>query len=74
MLIRKGTRLTDTIDTVPLSSLSKVSQVVLGGITQGSASIASAQRLNLLGGALTNIGANQACGMLFTICLEELTR
>ncbi|KAE8333979.1 OPT oligopeptide transporter protein-domain-containing protein [Aspergillus sergii] len=51
-------------DTVPLSSLSKVSQVVLGGTTQGSASIASAQRLNLLGGALTNIGANQACDLM----------
>ncbi|KAE8404297.1 OPT oligopeptide transporter protein-domain-containing protein [Aspergillus pseudonomiae] len=51
-------------DTVPLSSLSKVTQVVLGGTTQGSASIESAQRLNLLGGALTNIGANQACDLM----------
>ncbi|GAB1199628.1 hypothetical protein APSETT444_008985 [Aspergillus pseudonomiae] len=51
-------------DTVPLSSLSKVTQVVLGGTTQGSASIESAQRLNLLVGALTNIGANQACDLM----------
>ncbi|KAE8381144.1 OPT oligopeptide transporter protein-domain-containing protein [Aspergillus bertholletiae] len=50
--------------TVPLSSLSKVTQVALGITTQGSANIENAQRLNLLGGALTNIGANQACDLM----------
>lgn len=56
-----------TTDTTPLTSLTKVTQVVLGVSTQGSLNIENVQRLNLLGGALTNMGANQACGMFVSL-------
>ncbi|KGO69687.1 Protein of unknown function DUF3328 [Penicillium italicum] len=57
---------TGATDTTPLTALTKVSQVTLGLATQGTTggSIENMQRLNLLGGALTNIGANQACDLM----------
>ncbi|GJC97743.1 oligopeptide transporter [Colletotrichum higginsianum] len=51
------------LDTTPINSISKVSQAVLSGVTQATGgSIIDAQRLNLLGASLTNIGANQGVG------------
>lgn len=49
-------------DTTPLGILSKVSQVTLSSTTRDQ-TVQNSQRLNLLGGALTNIGGSQACGM-----------
>ncbi|PGH14929.1 OPT family oligopeptide transporter [Helicocarpus griseus UAMH5409] len=54
---------TGATDTTPLSVLSKVSQVTLSSTTQDQ-TIQNSQRLNLLGGALTNIGASQACDLM----------
>ncbi|KAK2772821.1 hypothetical protein FQN52_006918 [Onygenales sp. PD_12] len=54
---------TGATDTTPLSVLSKVSQVTLSSTTQDQ-SIRNSQRLNLLGGALTNMGASQACDLI----------
>ncbi|KAL3459685.1 OPT superfamily oligopeptide transporter [Aspergillus heterothallicus] len=54
---------TGATDQTPLGTLSKVSQVILGGVNQ-QASIEAAQRLNLIGGALTNIGASQATDLM----------
>lgn len=52
---------TGVTDTTPLTAASKASQIVLGGATKGEHwGIAHAQRLNLLGGALANMGANQS--------------
>ncbi|KLJ06714.1 hypothetical protein EMPG_17791 [Blastomyces silverae] len=53
---------TGATDTTPLGILSKVSQVTLSSTTRDQ-TIQNSQRLNLLGGALTNIGGSQACGM-----------
>lgn len=55
---------TGATDVTPLTAVSKVSQVVLSPTTHvsGREAVEASQRLNLLGGALTNIGANQACG------------
>ncbi|KAL3446422.1 OPT oligopeptide transporter protein-domain-containing protein [Aspergillus insuetus] len=50
-------------DTTPLGTLSKVSQVILGGVNR-QPSVEAAQRLNLVGGALTNIGASQATDLM----------
>jgi uncharacterized oligopeptide transporter (OPT) family protein len=53
--------LTTPIDITPLTAASKASQLVLGGATKGEHwAIDHAQRLNLIGGGLANIGANQA--------------
>lgn len=50
-------------DTTPINAISKVSQIALGSITRASgASVEAAQRLNLVGASITNIGACQACG------------
>ncbi|KAL2859214.1 OPT superfamily oligopeptide transporter [Aspergillus pseudodeflectus] len=54
---------TGATDTTPLGTLSKVSQVILGSLNN-QPSIAAAQRLNLIGGALTNIGASQATDLM----------
>jgi len=45
--------------------MSTVSQIVLSSThaATGAADVALQQRLNLLGGALANMGASQACGM-----------
>lgn len=48
-------------DITPLTAASKASQIVLGGATQGEHwQVPHAQRLNLLGGSLASVGANQA--------------
>ena len=48
-------------DITPLTAASKASQVVLGGATKGQHwGIRHAQRLNLLGGSMASMGANQA--------------
>ncbi|KAE9974174.1 hypothetical protein BLS_003255 [Venturia inaequalis] len=48
-------------DITPLTAASKASQIILGGATKGEHwQTDHAQRLNLLGGALANMGANQA--------------
>lgn len=50
-------------DITPLTAASKASQIVLGSTTSASGwTLAQAQRLNLIGGALSSIGANQAAG------------
>lgn len=52
-------------DTTPLTAVATISQIVLGAThSADSGNLALRQRLNLLGGALANIGANQACGIL----------
>ncbi|KAI4753708.1 oligopeptide transporter [Aureobasidium sp. EXF-3400] len=54
---------TGATDITPLTAASKASQVVLGAATKGEGwSMLQAQRLNLIGGALASIGANQAAG------------
>ena len=48
-------------DITPLTAASKASQVVLGGATKGEHwPVKHAQRLNLLGGSIASMGANQA--------------
>ncbi|PGH05441.1 hypothetical protein GX51_02965 [Blastomyces parvus] len=54
---------TGATDTTPLGILSKVSQVTLSSTTRDQ-TIQNSQRLNLLGGALTNIGGSQACDLM----------
>ncbi|KAJ0423298.1 OPT superfamily oligopeptide transporter [Aspergillus carlsbadensis] len=54
---------TGATDTTPLGTLSKVSQVILGGVNH-QARIEAAQGLNLIGGALINIGASQATDLM----------
>ncbi|KAB2580544.1 putative oligopeptide transporter [Lasiodiplodia theobromae] len=52
---------TGVTDITPLTAASKASQIVLGGATKGEGwGVAHAQKLNLLGGALANMGANQS--------------
>lgn len=52
-------------DVTPLTAASKASQVVLGGATKAEGwSTEHAQRLNLLGGAIANMGANQASDLV----------
>lgn len=52
---------TGVTDITPLTAVSKASQVILGGATKSNHwDIAKAQRLNLIGGSLANMGANQA--------------
>lgn len=56
---------TGITDITPLTAASKASQVVLGGATKGEGwATVEAQRLNLLGGALANMGANQASDLV----------
>ncbi|KAG5935853.1 hypothetical protein E4U53_000344, partial [Claviceps sorghi] len=56
---------TGATDTTPLTAVSTVSQMVLGGThAAAGADVAPAQRLNLLGGALANMGASQACDLM----------
>ncbi|DAA77668.1 TPA_exp: Uncharacterized protein A8136_6214 [Trichophyton benhamiae CBS 112371] len=55
---------TGATDITPLSAISKASQLVLGATTRGPEwKLESSQRVNLLGGALASIGANQACDL-----------
>ncbi|KAL1583310.1 hypothetical protein WHR41_08046 [Cladosporium halotolerans] len=52
-------------DVTPLTAASKASQVVLGGATKGEHwPTVHAQRLNLLGGSIANMGANQASDLV----------
>ncbi|XWW97687.1 hypothetical protein V2A60_005673 [Cordyceps javanica] len=56
---------TGATDTTPVNAISKVSQIALGTITRASgASVEAAQRLNLIGAGLTNIGACQGCDLM----------
>jgi uncharacterized oligopeptide transporter (OPT) family protein len=49
----------------PLTASSKASQIILGGATKGAGWEAGpAQKLNLLGGAIANMGANQATDLV----------
>lgn len=55
-----------------MTAASKASQIILGGTTKGDwtgitdpkLKLQHAQRLNLLGGALANMGANQATDLV----------
>lgn len=52
-------------DITPLTAASKASQIVLGGATKGEHwQTAHAQRLNLLGGSLASMGANQSADLV----------
>ncbi|KAL1634554.1 hypothetical protein SLS56_002247 [Neofusicoccum ribis] len=52
---------TGVTDITPLTAASKASQIILGGATKGENwGVEHAQKLNLLGGALANMGANQS--------------
>ncbi|KAK5691959.1 hypothetical protein LTR97_011130 [Elasticomyces elasticus] len=52
-------------DITPLTAASKASQIVLGGATKGEHwNVQHAQRLNLLGGSLASMGANQASDLV----------
>lgn len=52
-------------DITPLTAASKASQIVLGGATKGENwGVTHAQRLNLLGGSLASMGANQASDLV----------
>ncbi|KAF2146337.1 uncharacterized protein K452DRAFT_109136 [Aplosporella prunicola CBS 121167] len=56
---------TGVTDTTPLTAASKASQIVLGGATKGEHwAVAHAQKLNLLGGAIANMGANQSTDLV----------
>ncbi|OAA74700.1 oligopeptide transporter [Akanthomyces lecanii RCEF 1005] len=56
---------TGATDTTPINAISKVSQIALGSITRASgASVEAAQRLNLVGASITNIGACQGCDLM----------
>ncbi|KAF4549365.1 OPT oligopeptide transporter-like protein 3 [Elsinoe fawcettii] len=56
---------TGVTDITPLTAASKASQIVLGGATKGENwGVEKAQRLNLLGGSLASIGANQASDLV----------
>jgi OPT family oligopeptide transporter len=56
---------TGVTDITPLTAASKASQIILGGATKGEHwAVDKAQRLNLLGGALANIGANQSTDLV----------
>lgn len=52
-------------DITPLTAASKASQIILGGATKGEGwAPERAQKLNLLGGSLASIGANQASDLV----------
>lgn len=56
---------TGATDVTPLTAASKSSQIVLGGVTKGEGwDQASAQRLNLIGGALASMGADQSSNLV----------
>lgn len=56
---------TGVTDITPLTAASKASQIVLGGATKGEGwDLAQAQKLNLLGGALCSMGANQSTDLV----------
>jgi len=52
-------------DITPLTAASKASQIILGGATKGEHwNVTHAQRLNLIGGSLASMGANQASDLV----------
>lgn len=52
-------------DITPLTAASKASQIILGGVTKGqNIGKTDAQRLNLIGGSLASMGANQASDLV----------
>ncbi|KAF2273660.1 oligopeptide transporter [Westerdykella ornata] len=52
---------TGVTDITPLTAASKASQIILGGATKAEGwDVQHAQRLNLIGGAMCSIGANQS--------------
>jgi len=56
---------TGVTDITPLTAASKASQIILGGATKSEGwPKEKAQKLNLLGGALANMGANQATDLV----------
>ncbi|KAI9663058.1 MAG: hypothetical protein M1821_008106 [Bathelium mastoideum] len=56
---------TGATDITPLTAASKASQIILGSVTKGEAwTLEQSQRMNLLGGALASIGANQAVDLV----------
>ncbi|KAF2177042.1 oligopeptide transporter [Zopfia rhizophila CBS 207.26] len=56
---------TGVTDITPLTAASKASQIVLGGATKGEGwGVEHAQRLNLLGGAMASMGANQSTDLV----------
>jgi OPT family oligopeptide transporter len=56
---------TGVTDVTPLTAASKASQIILGGATKGEHWQAPhAQRLNLLGGAIASMGANQSTDLV----------
>ncbi|KAI2640328.1 OPT superfamily oligopeptide transporter [Hypomontagnella submonticulosa] len=55
---------TGATDVTPLTAASKASQIILGATTNGpNWTLHQAQTLNLIGGALSSIGANQAADL-----------
>lgn len=56
---------TGVTDITPLTAASKASQIVLGGATKSEGwGMEHAQRLNLLGGAMASMGANQSTDLV----------
>lgn len=56
---------TGVTDITPLTAASKASQIILGGATKGEHwDITKAQRLNLFGGAMCSMGANQSTDLV----------
>jgi len=56
---------TGVTDITPLTAASKASQIILGGATKGEHwDVTKAQRLNLFGGAMCNMGASQATDLV----------
>jgi len=56
---------TGVTDITPLTAASKASQIILGGATKGEHwDVTHAQRLNLIGGAMCNMGANQSTDLV----------
>ncbi|KAF2139769.1 uncharacterized protein K452DRAFT_275283 [Aplosporella prunicola CBS 121167] len=52
-------------DVTPLTAVTKASQIIIGADTKGQGlTMQQAQHVNLLGGALANIGANQAADLV----------
>jgi uncharacterized oligopeptide transporter (OPT) family protein len=66
---------TGVTDITPLTAASKASQIILGGATKGEGwGTEHAQRLNLLGGALANMGANQSTDLTMDFRVGFLLR
>ena len=56
---------TGVTDITPLTAASKASQIILGGATKGQHwDVRHAQKLNLLGGAMCSMGANQSTDLV----------